>query len=556
MDDSGAFFADPDEKYDVAILGRHLATGLLAAVLSRNGVRVLLVDGAQDAAQPAGETTVPYTAEVFFTLASRFGVPEIAALGLTSDLPAAVRSSSGVKHSLGFLYHAPGAEQNPRETVQFNVPGEHAEWHPYRPDVDEYARRIAVRHGTRTIRFRPTVVDVLPGKDDVAVQTSDGRLFRARCVVDGLGPGSPLLPRMAATAPASTRLRHRSRLISGHLRGVRPFEDCVDPSRYPGTTPWSKGTISHLFPGGWLQVVHFDNHPDASNPLCGVSLSVGPERFGDLSGDPAVAFRAVVDRFPSLRRSFADAIAVGDWSDDLDCASNVAGAASDRVFLFDRTATRNDMFLSRDVTMGAELVLALAPVLIRAAATDDWSAERFQPVARFQTALAQLNDRFLVAARTAGCDFMLWNAFSRVWLLWSILAALSLKRIRNDCLRGDDWAAASRMTEGPYWFALPAGLPDLLDDTFALIEEVGRDEVMPRAAAGRIFKALARAPFVPPLYRFHAPEDRYYTFSVRKRLRMLVWSKTAAPPEFRAMLTRENVTSTRPAAGTNASLRD
>jgi hypothetical protein len=33
-----------------------------------------------------------------------------------------------------------------------------------------------------------------------------------------------------------------------------------------------------------------------------------------------------------------------------------------------------------------------------------------------------------------------------------------------------------------------------------------------------------------------------------KRLRMLLWSKTSAPPEFRAMLTRENVTSVPPSA--------
>ena len=320
-------------------------------------------------------------------------------------------------------------------------------------------------------------------------------------------------------------------------------------------TPWSRGTISHLFPDGWLQVVHFDNHPDASNPLCGVSLSVSPDAYPDLSADPAVAFRQVVNRFPSLREGFCDAIAVGPWTDEQDGHFASRRTVADRVFLFERTATRNDMFLSRDVTMTAELVHALAPVLVRSARTDDWSAERFAAVARFQEELAALNDRFLVAARTATRDFMLWNAFARVWLLWSILGALSLKTARNTCLRTADWARVSRFDVGAYWFALPVGMPELLDDVFDLIESVELDRTLPRTAAEHIFRRLAAAPFVPPLYRFHAPEDRYYHFTLPKRLRMLLWSKTVAPAEFRAMLTKENLTSARPTAVNGAPAR-
>jgi FADH2 O2-dependent halogenase len=162
MDEPEVTFADPAEKYDVAVLGCHLASCLLAAVLARSGVRVLLVDGADDTVQAAGETTVPYTAEVFFTLARRFDVPEIAALGLTSDLPDTIRRSSGVKRSLSFLYHMPDREQDPRHVTQFNVPGEHSEWHPYRDDVDQYTWEIATRYGARSIRNRPPGIHQYP----------------------------------------------------------------------------------------------------------------------------------------------------------------------------------------------------------------------------------------------------------------------------------------------------------------------------------------------------------------------------------------------------------
>jgi hypothetical protein len=190
MDNADRGFADPGDKYDVAILGSHLASSLLAAVIARHGLRVLLVDGPADTTQAAGETTVPYTAEVFFTLAKRFDVPE--------------------KRSLGFVYHQRDTEQNPRYALQFNVPGEHSEWHPYRPDVDEHARRIATARGTATIRNRPAVRDVVVGRDEVAVLTTNGRRYRARYVVDALGPDSPLPPTMARGGAVPVRRSGRS----------------------------------------------------------------------------------------------------------------------------------------------------------------------------------------------------------------------------------------------------------------------------------------------------------------------------------------------------------
>ena len=56
-------------------------------------------------------TTVPYTAELLYLLADRFAVPELADLAMFGRLPAWLQASSGVKQSLGFVYHRrrPGA---------------------------------------------------------------------------------------------------------------------------------------------------------------------------------------------------------------------------------------------------------------------------------------------------------------------------------------------------------------------------------------------------------------------------------------------------------------
>ena len=549
MDDGWHLFADPEEKYDVALVGAHLASNLLAAVLARHGLRVLLVDSEADATTPAGETTVPYTAEVFFTLARRYDIPEIAAFGLTSELPDRIRRTSGVKHSLGFLYHRARQPQNPQHTVQFNVPGEHSEWHPYRADVDAYAHEVALKYGARVPRHRRKLADVapLPGGGGVSLTTADGARYRARYLVDAIGMDSPVVAKLGGPDPVAD-LRTRSRVMIAHLAGVRPFEDVAPLVDYPRATPWSTGTVSHLFKGGWLQVAHFDNHPEAGTARASVAVSVDPDVFGDLPKDPEAGFRSLVDRFPQLRATFEGAVVTTPWSGDALWQRTVAQTVGGRHFLFERSASRNDMFLSRDVTMSAELINAIAPVLLEAARTDDWSPRRFAPVAAFQSELIRFNDLIISAAQVATRDFQLFNAFSRVWLLWSMLGALSLKSSRNHALSDGDWSRTHRMTDGPYWFPLPSGLPELLEQTFAWTEEVREGRLTTGSASGRIWRALDQAPFVPPLYGFADPDDRYYHFSLTKRLRALAWTKTVAPAEFRTMLTRENVTNQKPPA--------
>lgn len=538
--------ADPTETYDVAIMGCTLSAGLLGAVLARQGVRVLMAPAPDDEDAPSGETTVPYTAEVFLLLAKRFEVPEIAAFGLFKDLPAEVRRSSGVKKSLGFLYHRPGRPQEPHESMQFNVPGEHAEWHVYRPAVDACALRIAEKYGAVVLPRSAQVSDAWTDEEHGTVRVEDGRTFRARCLVDCAGAASPLLARQGGDDP-EPRLLHRSAVFATHMRGVTPFEKVRPLSRYPRVTPWSEGTVHHLFEGGWVQLVDFGNHRESDNPVTGVTLSVDPELADGLPPDPEKAFRSVVERYPDLAAQFDSAVAVRPWTAEPQWQRTAVRTHGRRWFALERSAARNDMFLSRDVTMGAELVHALASALIPAVRNNAFSAsaEPFARVARFQEELGAYNDRLLAAARTACQDFRLWNAFSRVWLLWQILADLSLKRARLDCEQGPsrDWAPVERFELGGIWFHTPAGLRELMGRALYLVGRV-RDRDLDSARVARaVFGALRREKFVPPLYSFGKPGARVYHFTMPKRLRMLLWTRTTAPKDFRRLLTRDNVTS-------------
>jgi FADH2 O2-dependent halogenase len=529
-------------RYDVVVLGNHLATALLAAILSRHGIRVAVVPAALDHEMPAGETTVPYTAELFFLLASKFGIDDIARMGMFHDLPEAVRATSGVKQNLGFLYHRPGTAQQPSEALQFNVPGEHAEWHLYRPDVDRYATGLARASGAVVLNVLPTPQGVRINDGGVRVQLEDGELVLAEYLVDGSGDAR-LLPE-GVPGPDGSQLRHRARLLSAHLTGVRPFESIVPLRGYGKASPWSTGTLLHAFDGGWIQVVPFGNHDGARNARCSVTISLDPDRHPDPGAEPSADARQLIRQFPDVQRAFDGAVEARPWRRDDNWPAVAAQPVGPRWFLFDRAAGRHDLLLSRDVTMSLELVHAVATALIDVARSGHWAGDQMKPVGAFQRDLFDFHDRLVAAARIATCDFRLWNAYLRVWLLWSILSALSVKRARLDGEGGTGpqrWSRVEWFDRVAYWYPVPNGLPELVEDVLRDIERVAHGAPAELIAA-RVFERLRRERFVPPLYRFSDPHARYYHFTRSRRLRMLLWAKTAAPPDFRRLLTMDNIT--------------
>lgn len=536
--------APPEDDFDVAVLGAHLTGGLLAAVLARQGVRVLLVDTREDAARPAGETTVPYTSEVFSLLAGRFKVPEIAHFAHFTDLPAEVQSTSGVKKSLGFLYHDEGKAHDPRKSLQFNVPGEHSEWHLHRPEVDAYAHRVATIHGAHSDASRAVLTGVRMDADGGTLTLAGGRTSRARYVVDASGPGSLLLadvgvPQESAPTPL------RSRQLSACFTGVAPFEKVAGADRYANATPWSHGSFHHVFDGGWIQVVDFGNHEGSANAVCSVTASVCPERFADLPADPDEAFRALTARYPGIAAQFATAVAITPWTDEPLRQWRARRTAGHRWLAIDRSACRAEEVLARDVTVGMELVHATAAGLLRVLEEPARGAAEFDRIAVFQERLNDFNDDLQSALRTAGRHFQLFNAFLRIWLLWQILADLSLKRARIEC--GDalgGWDAVEEFGTA-LWFRTPEGLPRALRHLFGTTAAVRRGDVPATAAARDIFGWLRRNRFVPPLYRFADPRARVYTFTTWRRVLMLLWVKTVAPADFQRLLTRDNVTGRR-----------
>ena len=57
------------------------------------------------------------------------------------------------------------------------------------------------------------------------------------------------------------------------MTGVKLYEDVIASTDVTGSpTPLSQSTLHHMFEGGWLWIIPFNNHPYSTNTLCSVGL--------------------------------------------------------------------------------------------------------------------------------------------------------------------------------------------------------------------------------------------------------------------------------------------
>jgi FADH2 O2-dependent halogenase len=160
---------------------------------------------------------------------------------------------------------------------------------------------------------------------------------------------------------------------------VRPTDDClqvVDEDRPP--VPWVEGTMHHIIERGWFWIIPFNNDPRSRNPLVSVGLTIDERRYpkpADLS--PEAEFRSHVDRYPLLRRIFADAKTVRPWvsTDRLQYTSTTT--TGHRWCLMSHAAGFIDPLYSRGLTNTCYLINSLAWRLLAALDDDDFSVERF-----------------------------------------------------------------------------------------------------------------------------------------------------------------------------------
>jgi FADH2 O2-dependent halogenase len=461
-------------------------------------------------------------------------VPEIKWLATFEAVQSKISTNCGVKRNFGFLYHRKGRRHDMTERNELPIPKiTNTENHFFRQDVDAWMMNVALKYGARLVPN--TRVSSFEFEDDgVTVLTEDGDTWRAKFIVDASGFRSPLAAQLNLRETPS-RLRHHSRSLFTHMVDVTPYDELVRPRGGHGNhQPWNEGTLHHLFEGGWLWVIPFNNHVRATNALVSVGLSLDPRihpKREDLT--PEEEFRSFIADYPDIQKQFVNARSVREWvsTDRLQYSSKQT--VGHRWCMTSHAAGFIDALFSRGLSNTFEIVNALGWRILDALRDDDFSVERFEFVQELEQGLLDFNDELVANAYTSFQDYDLWNAWFRVWSISQRLAIFEINRAYAR-FKGDNDVAGVRRLER---LAVNGVCPDYAParEMFAqanqVVREVAEGTRTSADAAATVMRLLQTADFIPPALGLGDPDNRCVHVSGPKVVEMLRWARRDAPPE-------------------------
>lgn len=420
------------QKYDVAVIGSGIGGSTLASILARQGLSVIVFEGGQHPKFAVGESMILETSEMMRALAELYDVPELTYFSSENYFKYA-GFSHGVKRHFGFTHHIIGQEQNIRNSLQAVIPKQPYghEMHLYRQDTDYFLTSIAISYGATILQNTMVAdVDVQPG--GVTITTKNGQAYQAEYLVDAGGFRSLVADKLGWR---HHDLQTQTRAIFTHMIDVPCYNEVSAPPKdFDVPFRWSEGTLHHIFKGGWLWIIPFNNHADSTNPLCSVGLQIDPRVHparNDLT--PEQEFHEFIEQFPQMKEQLQNAKAVRGWvrAERLQFSSH--HVVGDRFALLGHAAGFIDPLYSKGLYVTHISVMILADLLLKAKRTKDYSAKAFQPLEKLTLDYINMHDRLTANSIKSWSNYKLWRVYSVQWLLGAYLEylMLSITRMRS-----------------------------------------------------------------------------------------------------------------------------
>ncbi len=526
-----------DKHFDTIILGSGISGTVLASILAKHGFRVLLLEKGTHPRFAIGESMLPQTSMWMWIVGEHFGVPEIKNLANAKAVHQQVSSSCGVKRNIGFVYHRESEAQNPNEGHKL-IPPENpffSESHLFRQDVDLYMLNAAIGYGV-VYRDLIELQDIDFQEDGVQVRTKDGEEYRARFLVDGSGYRS-LVAQKFNLREKPTRLRTNSRALFTHVAGLRPYDDCISQADSLGQSrQWHEGTLHHVFDGGWMWIIPFDNHSKAENSVCSIGLMLDAKKFPKKDLSPEQEFQEIVERFPSVAEHLKGSKPVRKWvsTDRLQYSSTKS--VGYRYALLSSTYGFIDPLYSTGLLSTFETIHALASRLIGALKDDDFSPQRFAYVDKLQAAQLDDTDNIIYNAYRSMSHFELWNAWTQLWLATVVFGDTY---IFGHCLKymeTGDVSLFEKLEEEPCPIAgapFARDMKSIINGYEAVLDRVDAGELTAEEAGEKMLALLWDSDWLPKsIYPWGSSTARHLDFNLIFR-DWITWGKSEAPSAIR-----------------------
>jgi FADH2 O2-dependent halogenase len=526
--------------YDVIIMGGGIGGSMLAAILAKHDLRVLLVEAEVHPRFTIGEATTPDTNFRLKLLGVKYGVPEIVHLSAFHTTRDYVSPASGVKRAFSFVYQRDGKEQNPKETHQYPTlaPPMGPDCHFFRQDTDAYMLAIAMTYGA-DVRQQTRVAQIDIADELVTLGTAKGEVFTGRYLVDATGMKSVLAHRFNLRDDPES-YKTNSRAIFTHMVNVKHYDEVgAAPREYGLKYPMSQSTLHHVFEGGWMWVIPFNNHVDAVNPLCSVGLVLNREIHPETGMDAEEEFFAFINRHPAVARQFKKAKAVRNWITTGRLQYGATNLVGYRYCLLSHAAGFIDPLYSSGLVLTTATVDMLAKQLLKSFATNDFSVEQFAHIDRFFQTSIRCFDDVVSSSFVAFRDYKLWDAWFRVWVVGLLIGTALNANLYLRYLETKDKRVLDETEKEPYTGVLGLGFPEFRQLFDRALDEINavRAGGDPQKAGDNIRSLFKALPYVPTYFQWHDAKSRTTpAFTCWGMTRMYFWYILKSPRHVRKLL--------------------
>lgn len=409
---------------DVAVVGSGFAGSLTALMLARRGRSVALVERGRHPRFAIGESSTPLAALLLEEIAERYALPRLRPFAKWGSWRAAhPEVGVGLKRGFSFFRHewdAPFGADPARSRQLLVAASPHdaiGDTHWYRPDFDAFWVRECVDAGisyldeTELARPRPEGERVLLG----GLRHGEPVTIDAGFVVDASGPRG-YLARSWPIAGEPSRWLPPTQALFAHFEGVARF-DATAPLESRPPFPVDDAALHHVFDGGWIWVLRFASGLVSAGAALTDPLAAS---LGAARGEPA--WRALLDRLPSIAAQFRDARAVTPLFHQPRLAYRASAVVGSRFALVPSAAGIVDPLLST----GFPLTLLGLQRLVEALTEVDGAAgARDAALARYGAATLdelEVTERLVAALYASFTDFAL---FKRLTLLYFAAASFA-----------------------------------------------------------------------------------------------------------------------------------
>jgi tetracycline 7-halogenase / FADH2 O2-dependent halogenase len=342
------------------------------------------------------------------------------------------RIGCGLKRGFTFYHHESGqawqsqSERRNELLVAASPHDEIADTHWYRPDFDSFlvgeAQRLGAKYFDRTQMKSANItadsVHLSGERDSKPVEV------RARFVIDASGPRGFLHRALGVEESSFARFPDTQALFA-HFKGVKRWDASHDSGETP-PYPVDDAALHHVFEGGWIWVLRFNNGITSAGAALSKSLA---EEIRIADGPPA--WDRLLARLPSVREQFAAATACTPFVHSPKISFRSQSAAGERWAMLPSAAGFVDPLLST----GFPLALLGIERLMRLVETE-WESPALP--SSLQRYSSQTLDELDTAAALVDAlyphlgDFEVFTALTQIYFAAAMFAETERRLGRND----------------------------------------------------------------------------------------------------------------------------